>query len=304
MPAFKVEAADADKRLDLFLTAHLKITRSQIQKLIKHGLVTVNGETPSVHQWLKEGDRIVSQNAPKAKKEEPLVPLRIVEETDDYIVVNKPAGVIVHPAPGSTAPSLTAALVKAYPKIKKVGDSARPGIVHRLDRDVSGLMVVARTSEMYAHLVDEFKARRVSKTYTALVEGSMVLDHGIIDFVIARSRTHQGLMAARPKGQEGRPAETRYTVLKRWPHLTLLELELITGRTHQIRAHLKAFRHPLVGDKLYGSKQTKETGLTRPFLQATKLGFTDRQGEHHEFTVPLDAELVEFLNTLAPSSHA
>ncbi len=105
-------------------------------------------------------------------------------------------------------------------------------------------------------------------------------------------------MAARPKGQEGRPAETRYTVTKRWPHLTLLELDLITGRTHQIRAHLKAFRHPIVGDPLYGSKDAKETSLSRPFLQATKLAFTDQRGEHHVYTVPLDEELVEFLNTL------
>lgn len=293
-----VTEEDTDKRLDAYLTEHLKITRSQVQKLIKHGAVKVNGEVPTVHHWLRDGEAIVVAEQDVDTTPIAIPPLQVIEETPDYLVVYKPVGVLVHPAAGSRASALTAALVQQYPEITGVGDSLRPGIVHRLDKDVSGLLVVARTPAMYDHLVQEFKAHRVQKIYTALVEGAVEKTDGVIDFVIARSRTHVGLMAARPKGQEGKPAETRYTVVRRWPHLTLLELELITGRTHQIRAHLKAFRHPLVGDKLYGSKESLGRGLARPFLQATKFSFVDQVGERHEYTVPLDKELLEFLDTV------
>lgn len=295
---FVVTGEDADKRLDAFLTEHLHITRSQVQKLIKHGAVKINGEAPTVHHWLKEGEDVVVADQVVNVTPTAIPQLQVIEETPDYLVIYKPAGVLVHPAAGSRAPVLTAALVQQYPEIAGVGDPLRPGIVHRLDKDVSGLLVVARTTAMYDHLIQEFKAHRVQKIYTALVEGAVEKTDGVIDFVIARSRTHAGLMAARPKGQEGKPAETRYTVVRRWPHLTLLELELITGRTHQIRAHLKAFRHPLVGDKLYGSKESLGRGLARPFLQATKFSFFDRAGERHEYAVPLDKELLEFLDTV------
>ncbi len=295
---FIVTSETAGERLDKFLTSELKQPRSQIQKMIKQRLVTINGEAPSVHQWLKIDDTIVVGEPSPVAASQAVVPLNIIAETPDYLVVNKPTGVIVHPAAGSSAPTLTAALVKKFPAIANVGETTRPGIVHRLDKDVSGLLVVARTTAMYAHLVSEFKDHRICKIYTALVHEAVPKEEGVIDFVIARSRTHAGRMAARPKGQEGRAAETRFTVIKRWPHLTLLEIELVTGRTHQIRAHLKAFRHPIVGDLLYGIKNEKGIDLHRPFLQATSLTFMDLAGEQQTFTIPLDPDLEHFLATL------
>ena len=300
----KVSPEFHDKRLDIFLTTVLKLTRSQVQKMIKNGLIKVNDKIPSVHNWLREGDEICVEErvtAPKISPPEP--PLNIVAETDDYIVIIKPVGVITHPAVGSSALALTDVLVKHNPGMALVGDAARPGIVHRLDRDVGGLLVVAKTQKMYDELQRQFKEHLVKKKYTALVEGAVPQVEGVLDFVMARSKTYPGRMAARPKGQEGRTAETRYIVIKKFLHYTLLELELITGRTHQIRAHLKAFRHPIVGDKLYGTRKKnakKPVGdLNHPFLQATTLGFFDLNGEWQEFTTPLESELQNYLNTFS-----
>lgn len=301
---FKVPAEFHDKRLDIFLTSVMNLTRSQVQKMIKNGLVKVNDKIPSVHNWLREDDEICIEEKVMAPKISPReAPLNILAETDDYIVIIKPVGVITHPAAGSSALALTDVLVKHNPGMALVGDAARPGIVHRLDRDVGGLLVAAKTQKMYDELQRQFKERLVKKKYTALVEGVVPQTEGVLDFVMARSKTYPGRMAARPKGQEGRTAETRYTVLKKFSHRTLLELELVTGRTHQIRAHLKAFRHPIVGDKLYGTrkKNAKKTisDLNRPFLQATTLGFFDLNGQWQEFTAPLESELQNYLNTLS-----
>src|SRR3989338_416866 len=300
----KVSPEFHDKRLDIFLTTVLKLTRSQVQKMIKNGLIKVNDKIPSVHNWLREGDEICVEErvtAPKISPPEP--PLNIVAETDDYIVIIKTVGVITHPAVGSSALALTDVLVKHNPGMALVGDAARPGIVHRLDRDVGGLLVVAKTQKMYDELQRQFKEHLVKKKYTALVEGAVPQVEGVLDFVRAPSKTSPGRRAARPKGQEGRTAETRYIVIKKFLHYTLLELELITGRTHQIRAHLKAFRHPIVGDKLYGTRKKnakKPVGdLNHPFLQATTLGFFDLNGEWQEFTTPLESELQNYLNTLS-----
>ena len=301
---FKVPAEFAGKRLDIFLTSALKLTRNQVKKMITSGLVEINKKAPSVHHWLKEGERIIVKEKIAAKKvflEEPEI--NIAAETDDYAVILKPVGLLVHPAAGNGAPSLTDALIKRYPSIVSVGDASRPGLVHRLDKDVGGLLVAAKTQKMYDELQRQFKERLVKKIYTALVEGVVPQPDGVLDFVLARSKTYPGRMAARPKGQDGRSAETRFTVLQRFPHHTLLELKLVTGRTHQIRAHLKAFGHPIVGDTLYGLKKKnvkKPIGdLGRPFLQATALGFFDLKGQWQEFTSPLEGELQNFLNTLS-----
>jgi 23S rRNA pseudouridine1911/1915/1917 synthase len=296
-----VPAAASGERLDRFLSATLQQSRHQVQKLIRDGLVTVNSQPASVHRWLKTGDRIAVADRP-ASATAPLPPLQVVAETDDYLVVQKPAGVLVHPAAGSAAPALTAALLKRDPLIAGVGDPGRPGIVHRLDRDVAGLLVVAKTPAMYDELQRQFRERQVKKLYTALVFGAVSKPDGVLTFALARSRTRRGLVAARPRGTDGRPAETRFTVVRRFTHHTLLEVELITGRTHQIRAHLNAFGHAIVGDPLYGASaaraKARDRGLTRPFLQATTLGFRDRQGAWREYTVPLDDELQRFLATL------
>lgn len=302
---FVVPAEFAGKRLDIFLTSALCLTRSQVQKMIKNGLVEVSGKKPSVHHWLKAGEEVVV-----GKREPSSVPpparepaLSIVADTNDYVVVIKPAGVITHPATGTSAAALTAALTRRYPDIVSIGASGRPGIVHRLDRDVSGLLVVAKTQAMYDELQRQFKERLVKKRYKALVEGVVAKPEGVLQFAMARSKTYPGKMAARPKGEEGRAAETHFTVLKKFAHHTLLELELITGRTHQIRAHLKAYGHPIVGDTFYGTKKKslaqQAVELKYPFLQATTLGFFDLKGQWQEYSLPLEPELQNFLNTLS-----
>jgi len=306
MPEQKFEITEEfiDQRLDIFLTSMLGLPRSQVQKLIKSGLVTLAGESPSVHHWLKKGELVVVKNRPPAKMQEAsALALNIIRETDNYIVVLKPAGLLVHPTDSSSSVTLTQSLLRHDPSIAAVGAHGRPGIVHRLDRDVGGLLVVAKTQKMYEELQRQFKERLVKKKYTALVEGVIPQAEGVLDFVMARSKTYPGRMAARPKGQDGRAAETRYTVLQKFSHHTLLELELVTGRTHQIRAHLKAFRHPIVGDKFYSTKKKKNnkvvSDLARPFLQATALGFSDLLGQWQEFKAPLDSELDNYLNTIS-----
>lgn len=292
------------QRLDRFLTAVLELSRNQTQRLIHDKLVTVNGAIPTPHHWLKGGELIVVASRP-ALTAAAVPPLIIVDETDDYIVVVKPAGVLAHPASGSRAPTLTEALLKHMPALASVGQPGRPGIVHRLDRDVAGLMVVAKTQAMYDYLQRQFHNRLVKKIYTALVEGVVAKPEGTLNFPLARSRTKSGLMAARPAGAIGRSAETKFTLVRRYVDHTLLELELVTGRTHQIRAHCKAFGHPIVGDHLYGSRtkhDSKAKGRaapqTRPFLMATRLGFNDQLGTWREYTAPLDPILTAYLTNL------
>ena len=302
---FNVDATQAGERLDRFLVQRLGVARHQIQKIIKAGGVIVNDDVhPAVHRWLKVGDRltVALPSAPSVAPSDHH--LTIVAETSDYLVVVKPAGVIVHPALGSKAPVLSSLLVERYPELVHIGDASRPGIVHRLDRDVSGLLVVAKTSAMYNALQEQFRTRRVKKLYTALVEGIVAAPEGVLDFPLARSKTYHGRMAARPKGTSGRAAATHFTVVERYRHHTLLHLMLVTGRTHQIRVHLKAFGHHLVGDTLYAPRRPLSSRkvapvLPRPFLEATTLGFFDLAGQWQEFTLRLDDELQTFLATIA-----
>lgn len=296
---FIVEGEYVDQRLDLFLVTHLKQVRNQVQRLIKERFVTVNGKSPSVHQWLREGDEIVVLERPKI--EPPMPTLNIVAETPDYVVLNKQVGVLVHPALNSPFPRLTDALLVRYPDLATVGEADRPGIVHRLDRDVSGLLVVAKNKPMYDTLKKQFQERQVKKVYVGLVEGVMEDEAGVIDFPISRSKTFRGRMAARPTGEEGKAAETHYDVLERFSHMTLLKLQPVTGRMHQLRVHCKASGHPLVGDKLYGRREQglpAAQPIERIFLQASTLSFVDLAGERQEFNLELEPELQEFLKTI------
>lgn len=296
---FTVQGEFVDERLDKFLVAQLDMVRNQVQHLIRDRFVTVNGKTASVHQWLHAGDVVIVSERPKLAI--PVPALDIVDETDNWLVLNKPVGVLVHPALNSPFPRLTDALLEKYPAIISVGEVDRPGIVHRLDRDVSGLLVVAKTIAMYDWLKSQFKDKQVTKRYTGLVEGILEDDVGVVNFPISRSKTFKGRMAAHPTGDEGKSAETRFTVLERFPHLTLVELQPITGRMHQLRVHMKALGHPLVGDTLYGRRlqgKPVEQPLSRIFLQATHLEFNDLDGERRVFSLPLNFELATYLNTL------
>ena len=258
-------------------------SRGQWQKLIKSGAVLIDGTAnTSPHAPVREGSevRVVEVVAsPVAKPSfKPLPALDIIAETDDWLVLNKAAGVLVHPAASSDEPTLVDALLKRYPEIAKVGgEPERPGIIHRLDRDVSGLMIVAKTERAFEELKRQFQQREIKKKYLALVHGEVAKDSGDIRFKLARSTT-KGRMAARPETEEteGKAAWTHYTVLERLPGASLLAVDIFSGRTHQIRAHLFALGHPVVGDTLYLQRNTnRRHEAPRLMLQSTDLSFVD-----------------------------
>lgn len=294
-------------RLDKFLTQELLgLSRSFIQHAIKNGDIKVNNKKVTVHNFLKEGDAItVDVIAPEAHSElkpQTKVPWQLVKETNDYLIIEKPAGIVVHPAPGISEPTLIEGLLSKYPELKEVGDDPmRPGIVHRLDRDVSGLMVVARNQNMFNYLKQLFKEREITKKYLALVIGHLNQPDGVINFPLARSRNKHGKMAARSKSDnDTRDAITKFELINLYQPASLLKIEIETGRTHQIRAHLAALGYPIVGDKLYRPKKLNfKATPERLFLHATELSFVDQNGEEQIFTSPLPKELNDFLNKLS-----
>jgi len=231
----------------------------------------------------------------------------IIFENHSYLVINKPAGLLVHGAPHIEEATLVNWLLERYPDIENVGeDPARPGIVHRLDKEVSGLMVIPKNQITYEMLKKQFQERTIKKEYTALVYGKIFKEEDEISFPIKRS--NEGYkMAAVPKNfsdnsdDKIRPATTRITILKRLINYTLLKVEIKTGRTHQIRVHLHAYGHPIVGDNLYSTKITriknKKYNLGRVFLVSTNLEFTDQNGERQSFQTGLPVDLTNFLET-------
>ena len=282
-------------RLDQFLAAHLPaLSRSQVAKRLKDGAGTVNGETATVHQFLRDGEQVVLEDADTRIVEDLPPPiLNIVGEGPDWAVLDKPAGVVVHPDTIHRSGTLVDALLKHFPDMAKVGeDPSRPGIVHRLDKEVSGLMVVAKTAKGYESLKRQFAAHTVDKRYLALVQGEVTADHGELKFRIARS-TDGTRMAARPEHEaEGKAAWTHYGVLRRIRGATLLELAIFSGRTHQIRAHLFAFGHPVIGDPLYRPRVPEKRTAGAPLLlQSAHLAFDDpATGERRNFDLaPLPA---------------
>ncbi len=296
-----IGAESAGDRLDLFLTSKLAgASRSSIQKAIKSGRATVNGEESMVHRFLKEGDVVdyveeeekpltnpfENRPSPKQTTDVPDVTDFIIEETPDWIVLDKPAGLLVHPDTQEDEITLVDMLLKHVPSMSKVGeDPQRPGIVHRLDREVSGLMIVAKTQAAFDGLKSQFAKHTTKKTYLALVHGGLPEVEGDIKFRIARS-TSKARMAARPSGQEeGKAAWTHYRVKEHFKGATLLELEILSGRTHQIRAHLQAMQAPVMGDSLYGIGRTqRNVKAPRLMLQSIGLEFDDpASGQQKEF---------------------
>ncbi len=234
-----------------------------------------------------------------------MIKYKKIFEDKNFLVINKPAGLLVHGADHIKEPTLADQLLKKYPELIKIGeDPIRPGIMHRLDKQVSGLMVITKTQAYFDHLKKQFQDRTIIKIYTALVYGKIEKDEDEINFPIQRSsKGHK--MAALPfttKGkftEEGRQAITEFEVIKRFINYTLLKVKIKTGRTHQIRVHLSAYGHPVVGDDLYSTKKTREKNkklnLGRIFLVATKLSFTDLDKEQKTFIIELPEELKNFL---------
>lgn len=277
-----IDEAHAGKRLDVFLTEQLApLTRSAIKKRIEQGHFFINGTEATVHQFLKIADKVEVIEARKTSEATQKLATRlipeIVAETADWMVLNKPSGLLVHPARHTTEPTLIDWLMEHDAKIGRVGENPeRPGIVHRLDREVSGLMLVAKTQAAYDALHKQFAQHTIKKHYLALVHGDIPKEEDDIKLRIARSST-KARMAARPASEEsGKAAWTHYRLKRRFHGASLLDLEILSGRTHQIRAHLHGIGHPVIGDPLYTRKQT-DRRLTPPriMLQSVELSFTD-----------------------------
>lgn len=303
---FVIPEADRGARLDAYLAAHVADwSRSRIQRLIEDGDVLVAGHTVKSSYKLRAGDTVeVELTAPPSTGFTPEdIPLDIIYEDDVVVVVNKPAGLIVHPAAGISSGTLANALAHHFNQLSRAAGAARPGIVHRLDRDTSGLIVVAKTEEAHESLADQFREREVFKSYVALVHGRILQDSGRIDGAIARDPRNRTRMAV---VSGGRPALSLYRVRRSYDRFTLLDVEIKTGRTHQIRVHLEWLKHPVVGDAVYSGGRDKTvpdarlrariSAMGRQFLHAEQLGFRHpRTGDAMRFNAPLPSALAELL---------
>ena len=307
---FTIADADVDSRLDTFLAGQIPTwSRARLQRLIENEDVLVNAQSVKVSYRLRRGDQIeveLSESPSEAFTPED-IPIDIVYEDDTLAVVNKPAGLVVHPAAGNRSGTLANALAYHFQNLPAGTEKARPGIVHRLDRDTSGLMVVAKTLEAMEDLADQFRDRTVSKSYLALVHGRVDSESGSIDQPLARDPSNRTRMAV---VRSGRSALTLYKVSHRYQRFTLLNIDLKTGRTHQIRVHLAWLRHPVVGDETYGGGRDNTIqdarlrshvkNIGRQFLHAQKLAFTHPvTRQRMEFEAPLPDELLQLLKDLS-----
>ncbi|MFC1941214.1 RluA family pseudouridine synthase [Chloroflexota bacterium] len=287
-------------RLDKYVSEQYpELSRTQTQKLIGDGYIKVNDcVVAKAGLKLNIGDRLtISLPSPAPSSLLPeAIPLNIVYEDDDLLVIDKPAGLTVHPAPGHPSHTLVNAILSHLSSLPDTGDWQRPGIVHRLDKDTSGLMLVAKNSAAHQNLTDQFKARSVVKAYLVLVKGHLTPKDGVIEAPIGRDRRQRQRMAVVVE-DKGREARTRYHVVQYIGDYTLLEVRPETGRTHQIRVHLSAIGYPVVGDKVYG---VKSAYLSRQFLHASLLGFTlPSTGEYVEFESELPPDLGQALKDIA-----
>jgi 23S rRNA pseudouridine1911/1915/1917 synthase len=258
--SWPVDAASAGQRLDRHLAAAYQLPRNQVQHWIRAGLVLLNGRPAKPSQELAAGDRVECR--PPPPRIEALTPepgdLALIHQDADLVVLDKPAGLTVHPGAGRSTGTLVHLLLARYPEIGGVGGPGRPGVVHRLDKGTSGVMVVARTAAAYQRLSRAFADREVRKTYLAIVHGAPAPAAGVIEAPIGRHRERRTEMTVRA---DGRPARTAFRTLAAGCGIALLEIDLATGRTHQIRVHLKSLGHPLVGDPTYG--EARHRGLPR-----------------------------------------
>jgi 23S rRNA pseudouridine1911/1915/1917 synthase len=287
-----VGAGEAGERLDRALAARFAdLSRAYIQALIESGQVIVSDRTRKASYRLRLGERIELLIPPPAPSEllPEAIPLAIVYEDADVIVINKPAGMVVHPAPGHERGTIVNAILAHAPDVR-INGSIRPGIVHRLDKDTSGLLIVARHERALAALVAQFQARRTLKKYLALLDGVIDPPEGTIDVPIGRDPRNRQRMAALA---EGRPALSHFRVLERFAAHTYVEVRIESGRTHQIRVHGAFIGHPVTGDPLYGVGATSVAGvpLPRQFLHAAQLGLQLPSGHWREFVSPLPADL-------------
>jgi 23S rRNA pseudouridine1911/1915/1917 synthase len=303
----RVRPDDAGKRLDAFLASVTGISRNHVQLLISDGHVRIEGKSARKNHLLSTDEEVTWEVPPPAN--EVVAPedisLNVVWEDESIIVIDKPAGMVMYPGPGHTGHTLLNALLSRYPDIAGAGGAGRPGIFHRLDRDTSGLVAVARTDEVYLAMVDKMKNREVKREYAALVIGEIAGEHGKIDAPMGRSVSNRKRMAVRQ--YDGRRAVTHFRVNERFPlGYTLVEVSLETGRTHQIRVHFSHIGHPVAGDPEYSKgKGLRELGLSRQFLHAFRLSFAHPlTGEPLVFDSGLPEDLEKVLDYLRSTSKA
>lgn len=329
MPQYiEVELKSQGQRLDRFLVENLdNFSRSQIQKMIKLGEILVNNKQSTVHKFLKNGDEIkikssdnivvkksqtknqINKSKLTASDKKLFSKIKVVAQEPDFLIIEKPASLLVHSTEKEETNTLVDWLLQNYPQLRQIGENpARPAIVHRLDRDVSGLMIIPLNQDSFDYFKDQFKKHLITKKYTALVYDQVDKDEDEISFPIGRSKTRSGLYAAHPREKgnlltnKDKQAITRFKVKQKFINYSLLEVEILTGRTHQIRVHLLAYGHPIVGDNLYYnrkiSKRPNKDKVARIFLHASYLSFIGLSGKKFEFLSDLPGQLVDFINTL------
>ncbi|MBC8507035.1 MAG: RluA family pseudouridine synthase [Anaerolineales bacterium] len=292
---------DTSQRLDKFLVERIpELSRSRIVALIKNGHVTVEGEIPHKAGFsLTNGARVelVIPAAEPSSLIPEAVPLDMVFENDDVLVINKKAGMVVHPSAGHSSGTLVHAVLAHAPEIEGVGGEKRPGIVHRLDKDTSGTIILAKNDRAHRWLSDQFQDRQVGKAYLALVDGAPPTPKGRVEAPIGRDPSHRQRMAITPT-HKGRDSVSEYFTLEGFDKHTLLEVRILTGRTHQIRLHMAFIKCPVVGDTVYGRRQPS-LPVERQFLHAQRLSIII-PGEHSQrsFEAPLPEDLEEILTTI------
>ena len=295
---YNLVVAQPGARLDKFVSERCpELSRTQAQKLIADGYIAVNGRAVRSGLKLAAGDRVTIEIRPPlpSSLSPEAIPLQIVYEDDDLLVIDKPAGLTVHPAPGHPNHTLVNAILAHLSELPETDDWRRPGIVHRLDKDTSGLVLVAKNNAAHQNLTEQFRSRSVVKNYLVLVQGRLTPPDGTIEAPIGRDRAHRERMAVVAAGH-GREARTHYHVVRYIGHYTLLEVRPETGRTHQIRVHLGAIGYPVVGDAVYG---VKSVHLSRQFLHAARLGFRlPATGEFVEFQADLPPDLAQALKEI------
>jgi 23S rRNA pseudouridine1911/1915/1917 synthase len=297
---FKVANTQSD-RLDKFLVQCLPdLSRARLQGLIKDGNVQINGQVITKTGFQVEAGNDIQIMIPAPVPSELIaedIPLDIIFDNSDLVIVNKPAGMVVHPGAGHFSGTLVHAALGAIPDLVGISGEERPGIVHRLDKETSGLIIMAKNEKALHWLQDQFKTRKVKKVYLALVDGKPPTPVGRVEAEIARDPSHRKQMATVSDGH-GRPAVTEYKTLEQFPHHTLIEAHPLTGRTHQIRLHLAFLGCPIVGDKVYG-KKAPTIELNRHFLHAAKISFIfPGEKEARTFEAPLPPELLRVLDQL------
>ena len=295
---FAIDGEDAGVRLDVWLSGALGFSRSRVKNLCDDGAVDVNGKTEKAGYVIRPRDtiqvRIPDVVVCSAAPED--IPIEIVYEDDQLAVVNKPQGLVTHPAPTTPSGTLVNALMYRLDSLSSINGVMRPGIVHRLDKDTSGLLVVAKTDLAHVSLAGQIAAKTARRTYRAIVDGNVTTDEGIIDAPIGRNSRDRKKMAVT---EDGRRAITRYTVLARYGRYTYMEFDLETGRTHQIRVHCKYIQHPVIGDETYGG--SNEFGLKGQLLHAYRLSFDHPlTGERMEFEAPLPDYFAAVLARIEP----